>query len=301
MKRPTADEKKQQRRADAERLQEQVAALETESEASQRQTMAYSDDEEAEDGEVSSVLHSRGRKDHAAAKPDHMCRVCHTQSMSLHANKRCAQCKKAERQRGRSASVLARWWRQVWSAETEAVDAAAAAGTATGAAGAGVSDAADSVAAEAEALRALQVDLKTLDKCPHCSYTFSNWYQQRAALATKHMRKCCPYLLPARATPRPYSQQGKQTEHRLSQPLELELEAKPVAAAESDERYARFTDAFAAYRCCGRTFLRTHDLERHWARTHTSGVVACARGYADPCNFRRQTNNRLGLGVSFFF
>jgi len=297
MTRPAADEEKQQRRVDAERLQDQVAALEAEAEASQRQTMAYSDEEEAEDGGSSSVLHSRGRKDHAAAKSDHMCGVCH--SMSLHANKRCAQCKEAERQRGRSASVLARWWRRVWSAGTEA--ATAAAGSAASAAGAGVSDAADSVAAEAEALRALQVDLKTLDTCPHCSCTFSNWiYQQRAALATKHMRKCCPYLLPARASPRPYSQKGKQTGHRLSQPLELEREAKPVTAAESDELDARFTDAFAAYRCCGRTFLRTHDLERHWARAHTSGVVACARGYADPCNFRRQTNNRLGLGVSFF-
>jgi len=297
MTRPAADEEKQQRRVDAERLQDQVAALEAEAEASQRQTMAYSDEEEAEDGGSSSVLHSRGRKDHAAAKSDQMCGVCH--SMSLHANKRCAQCKEAERQRGRSASVLARWWRRVWSAGTEA--ATAAAGSAASAAGAGVSDAADSVAAEAEALRALQVDLKTLDTCPHCSCTFSNWiYQQRAALATKHMRKCCPYLLPARASPRPYSQKGKQTGHRLSQPLELEREAKPVTAAESDELDARFTDAFAAYRCCGRTFLRTHDLERHWARAHTSGVVACARGYADPCNFRRQTNNRLGLGVSFF-
>ena len=66
---------------------------------------------------------------------------------------------------------------------------------------------------------------------------------------------------------------------------------------EPEEIEHRFADPFAAYRCCGRTFLRTRDLEQHWARWHKSGVVACPGGYADPGNLARKTINQLGLGV----
>jgi hypothetical protein len=59
----------------------------------------------------------------------------------------------------------------------------------------------------------------------------------------------------------------------------------------------RFKDPFAAYRCCGLTFLRPKDLERHWKVSHKNGVVACARGYADPANLMRKRHKELGLGV----
>jgi hypothetical protein len=231
-------------------------------------------------------------QDHGLASGQ-TCAFCHKPSVPLNADKRCAPCKEAERERGRSASVLSRWWRQVRVNLIAASEPGSAAG-----AGAGAGDAAEGVAAVPDAPKVPQLELKMLDSCPHCAKIFTNWiYQQRAALAKKHMIKCCPHLLPALAAARPCSINGKQAVQRVRLPLDTERKSGPEAVGESDEPDRRFTDPFSAYRCCGRTFLRTHDLERHWARTHTHGVVACARGYADPCNLRRKTNNQLGLGV----
>ena len=81
----------------------------------------------------------------------------------------------------------------------------------------------------------------------------------------------------------------------LEQELETQNDSSCVAPEQTSAK--RFSDPFAAFRCCGRTFLRTQDMEKHWSRRHTCGVLACANGYADPANLLRERNNRLGQGI----
>jgi hypothetical protein len=182
------------------------------------------------------------------------------------------------------ASMLGRWWRKVRTQNTPRVFAASAAPCAD-----------DREVNTLQGGASLHDNPKHLARCPGCSKDFGQWvHQQRAALSKRHMQKCCPHLLsdasiyPKKA--RPDSQKASAAPLALPHP---ERDGMP----EAEEADRRFEDPFAAYRCCGRTFLRTHDLERHWARRHKYGVIACHRGYADPGNLTRKTANQLGLGV----
>ena len=141
-------------------------------------------------------------------------------------------------------------------------------------------------------------DMKTLEQCPNCSRDFTKFPpKQRRANVARHMQNCCAGFI--RPSPRPMKGQGWQkvscTPLVLEQELEIQNDSTCVAPEQTSAK--RFSDPFAAFRCCGRTFLRTQDMEKHWSCRHTCGVLACANGYADPANLLREKNNRLGQGI----
>ena len=184
------------------------------------------------------------------------------------------------------ASILGRWWRKVKTQNIPRVLAASASPCA---------DDREVIENAQQGGASLHDNPKHLAQCPGCSKDFGQWvHQQRAALSKRHMQKCCPHLLSDASI---FSKKARTDSQKASAaPLALphpEQDGMP----EAKEAERRFQDSFAAYRCCGRTFLRTHDLERHWARRHKYGVIACHRGYADPGNLTRKTVNQLGLGV----
>ena len=174
-------------------------------------------------------------------------------------------CEARDSQLEASASILTKWWRRIRS-----FSAANTSSSKTASRGSVPLEGAE----QATLLSA--ADVKTLEQCPHCKKSFFDWaYQQRAALMTTHLQRCCAHLMcPSLRS--------------STKMLVEENEHEPAA----DDR---FDDPFAAYRCCGRTYLRTKDLERHWERCHERGVVACARGYADPSNLLRMKNNQVNL------
>ena len=248
---------------------------------------------------------------------DGPCGCTTSQTRALEDFSRCAWCDRRDGQRCLSASRLAKWWRHVRPAKT-----AAAAGPSTNT----LEDCADmqlqdshslpAASTEAENMgargehasrsdvqdadEAKPLDVKSLERCPHCLRDFSNWAPlQKAAVSTRHMQSCCPHLL-IKASPKKASQTSVAKVHRAAPPFDRQVDPD-ISEAETDEPNVRFSDPFAAFRCCGRTFLRTRDLERHWARAHKSGVVACAGGYADPSNMRRKINNEYGLRVCICF
>ena len=222
-----------------------------------------------------------------------MCQRCSKPGMSLNSANVCVECMAKDRKQESSASILAKWWRAVGSkhsASAHALDAVRqlekkemqTEHVETYANG----------ASEREQDKP-PLDINSIEECPKCSRSFTLWvHKQRAALVTRHLQLCCPHLF---SFPRPIPRKGRGSHGASRASRVFEQEPKSDAATASNASEQRFADAFAAYRCCGRTFLRAQDLENHWTRWHMNGVVACARGYADPDKPLRKKNNQLGL------
>jgi hypothetical protein len=228
------------------------------------------------------------------------CGRCSEQTGWLSASKSCAPCQSQEIKLASSASILARWWRcQAGSSVTARSEDRSHVGGRSNANGLhGDATAADGLRPSNESGGSAHQDndsgAKLIEQCPGCSKDFMQWvYKQRAALSKRHMQKCCPHLL----TSPPLVKKAKHDAQKAMKGASSCVTQVQDDEGEPEEIEHRFADPFAAYRCCGRTFLRTRDLEKHWARWHKSGVVACHGGYADPSNLTRKTINQLGLGV----